>query len=560
MNSLSLGFLAGLKADIHFGIGGNAAAYQLRGWSFPEKGFTWSLGLRSAFCLPPHETWEDEIIILEGEPFLQAARLDSQSVRIIYAGCEIAAFRVSSPFVRAVRLHQNGSDTSLALHYPESAAPAKFGSTDNRSLAIAWRRIRVVGVPRARRGSVVRSSAVWPNIAPSSSTTTSEALLAIPGAYRGASAVPRARRRGQSVDVGSAVNRQELERLVIEGLQAGDLQEASVRVAQVPGLLGLRIELDATLPADISVVRCTMNGEGDWAFGFSTRWRGGEPRDPASMMVTWHWLSILPLFAAYSQRGLIAGTFLLSLGDEAHGRGVSFCADNDDSLLIPDPYFMRSFGYEELKQSFKVDTIPFQKRRRAALWRGSTTGYRYSGDVFSLPRVRLCLRARETDAVGLIDAGLTGFVQLLPGEEEQLRSMDLERPFVTPERLREWMFHIDIDGNTNSWPGLFSKLLSGSVVLKVASEKGWRQWYYERLGRNAHLAPVSADLSDLVDMVRSLIHRADEAEELAREGEAFALSMSYEREVLLGTSTLEDAIVQEALLEMKNGDAQDGLR
>jgi hypothetical protein len=58
---------------------------------------------------------------------------------------------------------------------------------------------------------------------------------------------------------------------------------------------------------------------------------------------------------------------------------------------------------------------------------------------------------------------------------------------------------IDIDGNANSWDGLFWKLLSNSVVLKVESNNS--QWYYSQLKPWHHFVPVKADLSDLVEKV-----------------------------------------------------------
>ena len=55
------------------------------------------------------------------------------------------------------------------------------------------------------------------------------------------------------------------------------------------------------------------------------------------------------------------------------------------------------------------------------------------------------------------------------------------RDYVPEIAFPAYKFQIDIDGNTNSWPGLFQKLLTGSAILKVASPYGYRQWYYDRL-------------------------------------------------------------------------------
>ena len=53
------------------------------------------------------------------------------------------------------------------------------------------------------------------------------------------------------------------------------------------------------------------------------------------------------------------------------------------------------------------------------------------------------------------------------------------RPYVPMTDFNKYKYQIDIDGNTNAWPGLFQKLLTGSPVLKVASPYGFRQWLYE---------------------------------------------------------------------------------
>ena len=49
---------------------------------------------------------------------------------------------------------------------------------------------------------------------------------------------------------------------------------------------------------------------------------------------------------------------------------------------------------------------------------------------------------------------------------------------------------------SNSWSGLFTKLLTGSTVLKVESPMGFRQWYYDRLKPFEHYVPVRPDLAE----------------------------------------------------------------
>ena len=92
---------------------------------------------------------------------------------------------------------------------------------------------------------------------------------------------------------------------------------------------------------------------------------------------------------------------------------------------------------------------------------------------------------------------------------------------------------IDIDGNANAWSGLYWKLRSNSVVLKVASPKQHKQWYYDRLIAWKHYIPVRSHLSDLGAMVAFLLDPANEANvtAVAREATALAESLTYDTEL-----------------------------
>jgi hypothetical protein len=63
-----------------------------------------------------------------------------------------------------------------------------------------------------------------------------------------------------------------------------------------------------------------------------------------------------------------------------------------------------------------------------------------------------------------------------------------------------YKYLIDMDGNTSSWSGLISKLICGGVVIKLISEKKYRQWYYDALshGENIYFAYSVAEVRDIV--------------------------------------------------------------
>jgi hypothetical protein len=111
-------------------------------------------------------------------------------------------------------------------------------------------------------------------------------------------------------------------------------------------------------------------------------------------------------------------------------------------------------------------------------------------------------------------------------------------------RLPLWTklrFAIDVDGNTNAWSNLFNRLLLGCCVIKVQSEQGFRQWYYDDLVPWRHYVPVRPDMADLVEKVEWCRGHPDRCEAIAAEGQALAMSMTFEREVARGVETVSRA-------------------
>jgi hypothetical protein len=105
--------------------------------------------------------------------------------------------------------------------------------------------------------------------------------------------------------------------------------------------------------------------------------------------------------------------------------------------------------------------------------------------------------------------------------------------------MPQFKYQIDIDGYTNSWPGLFTKLLSGSPVLKILSPLGWRQWYYDRLKEWEHFVPVESPGDDLVEKVAWLRKNDDAAQRIGASGGALAQSMTFESEIVRGAEIIE---------------------
>jgi hypothetical protein len=242
----------------------------------------------------------------------------------------------------------------------------------------------------------------------------------------------------------------------------------------------------------------------------------------------------MPLFAHYMGSELLEqGSLMVNLGDIGYAPGLAFCDNRPDYFLVPDNLFISSGGYSAARLLLRQNDVPWSQRRPVALWRGSTTGHpqdRAKG-WRSLPRVMLCeIGQRNQD---LIDAGITRAAQVpFPDEvAAEIRTAGIWRDFIPTAEFNRFKYQIDIDGNTNSWPGLFQKLLSGSTVLKVASSGGYRQWYYHRLRPWHNYVPVDTDMSDLVDKVRWLTIHDEVARRIGNEGRELAEAATLEREL-----------------------------
>ena len=105
------------------------------------------------------------------------------------------------------------------------------------------------------------------------------------------------------------------------------------------------------------------------------------------------------------------------------------------------------------------------------------------------------------------------------------------RDFIPWQNWNQYKYHIDIDGNTNSWSAFFYRLLTGSPVLKIESGRGMVQWFYDRLVPWRNYVPVAPDMSDLADKIKWLARNPSTAQTIGQRGRELADEMTYEREV-----------------------------
>jgi hypothetical protein len=266
-----------------------------------------------------------------------------------------------------------------------------------------------------------------------------------------------------------------------------------------------------------------------------------------------------------------SGQVIIALGDRGEQGALSFCGNHPDAILIPDYRFLQTLGYQEFRASVNRDWIPWSQRKPVVFWRSMANGPIFEptdpDDWSWLPRVHLCDTAAGLAQRFPIDVKITG---IPPGVREMYAEYvpSMERFYgasVAPIDFMGYRYLIDIDGWANAYAGFFQKLLTGSTVLKVASPRRYRQWYYDRLQPWEHYVPVASDLSDLESAVDFVFTNEAEAYAIGQRGREVALAMTLESEMAHMAATV--AAVQGSFDPLSDcrksigssGDARSGL-
>ncbi len=221
-------------------------------------------------------------------------------------------------------------------------------------------------------------------------------------------------------------------------------------------------------------------------------------------------------------------TVHLSDGDHASNAGFFFSTNLQNRTPVPDVYFFRKRGFADLREAIGTLDVPWAQRSREFVWRGGANGNGFFNFVPELAqhpatcqRVRMAWACQESE----VDFG---FVPPVTGPRyAAIRKAGFLRDRVAAETWFGRKYAIDIDGFSNTWDNLFHRMLMGCCVLKVESEFGFRQWYYDRLVPWCHFVPVKADLSDLHEKIAWVKDNDRQAEEIARAARALALSLDF---------------------------------
>jgi hypothetical protein len=519
------------------------------GWCEPEEQFSWTVGHESRLVLPcPGIPAASYTLIIQGHPYLSLPDLSRQRLAVSVNGVELASLIVDGLFTELIRVPKGivtGAGAEIVFGHPDSESPARHGSTDTRRLGMRFWRIRFFRLSKAKRQpQEIPDHGDRRRVAVAQQLTT---LARQAPLTNGELSLSERLVTGTGPIQDAALNLV-FRKLFLECLTHGYTIAASEMTRRAVSYDQVTLEFDGSVGTDLSIVRFTKTVSGACILGLSPVLRGMSASDPdmSGPMVMWHLLAALPIFTQYAQSMAPSGTCLINLGDEGHARGIAFCnVRSMDTLLVPDPYFLSTRGYAEMRCGAAA-ALPWDQRRPVALWRGAATGYRKTGSILDLPRVKLCAIAAQGENATFVDAGITGLAQVRSeAESGLLNRMGVARDFVPPSQFQNWKYLIDIDGNTNSWPGLFQKLLSGSVVLKIDSGGPYGQWYYERLKPFEHFVPVRNDMADLIEKIRVLRANDALAKAIGAAGRRLAMSMDFESEAALAQQTIETAVLVE---------------
>ena len=219
---------------------------------------------------------------------------------------------------------------------------------------------------------------------------------------------------------------------------------------------------------------------------------------------------------------------------------LSYCTNKPNDFCLVDPFFIVSNGYARLKQKNSSQSRDLLYRRDKVFWRGSASGVK-NNDFMSSQRFLLCHLAQQSSFSRMLDFGLVDtppkYLERVTQEFGHLPDYLISER-VDPEEFANYRYGIDVDGNSNSWGGFYTKMLSKSFLIKIKSLFNYRQWYYPRIDGEWFLT-MAADLSDFNYVFFEVFEMSlAEKQEKANSLFEFAMSMDVISEIGLNNEDL----------------------
>jgi hypothetical protein len=221
-------------------------------------------------------------------------------------------------------------------------------------------------------------------------------------------------------------------------------------------------------------------------------------------------------------------------GDFGEGT-MCFCSSRPDAALVPDVDFIRRHGYRRYRQLAEANPCAWADRKSVVLWRGAAsdagawaTELEASNPNLK-PRIRMAVLLRDMPDV---DVKIISIPFAPPSAMASMQQYGVAGAFVPPQTWLTYKFAIDIDGVTNAWSNLFIRHLLGCCVLKVASPRGFRQWYYDDLVPWQHYVPVKSDMTDLRERIAWCFANDEQCRGIAAAAQDLAMRRTVETETI----------------------------
>ena len=136
------------NAKISFAQGGDAARYQISGWSHAEAEGTWTDGgtAKLAFAIPPSE--KDVVLKATMSGFTKAPELPTQSVDVFVNGQQAAHWEIAVKGLVQLLIPAAATregNLQLEFRLAKAASPASLGiSADKRQLGLRFYDLEIV--------------------------------------------------------------------------------------------------------------------------------------------------------------------------------------------------------------------------------------------------------------------------------------------------------------------------------------------------------------------------------------------------------------------------------
>lgn len=260
--------------------------------------------------------------------------------------------------------------------------------------------------------------------------------------------------------------------------------------------------------------------------------------NPKAVNAIWKRLPVMIRFLARAM-SVREGWVNISDGINVRPGDFAFCSNEPRSVLIPDRFFMNGRSYASFRTRAVSQPTFWNRRSTEVVWRGGVNGHgswsnstMNQTDADLKQRVRMCIAAKHASSADIKLTGLEAAQDYSVQQATPIVSHGLVGDRIPADRWWGIKYAVDVDGVTNAWSNLFTRLLMGCCVIKIESPFGYKQWYYDDMKPFEHYVPVKADLSDLCKVIEWCLANDQESRRIARNGQLFAMRRTPESETL----------------------------